>query len=288
MSLTGCRYCAICRAIRCVAGCPAYRASMRGALSGRHRQSVEAKSGFKLADQRLIDAVVFDLLQPLLELFGQRFPLRVVAGEGEPEAISGELANLDHLAGQLLLLDLEVARHAVHQDVVDPAAHQHLEDLGIGLGLKAGDPGVLHKIGGVGVAEGDAHPLALQRGELEIPLRLAGEGEDGKILLEHRGIVPVVLVAVLFGDGGVEAPRKFAAFRIVHAAGEGQSAKDNLDPFGGEHRLDQLRRQSVGLVILIVLVALAVGCPVIFGTNDKRGGPERAGSQQHQTNQPFF
>lgn len=36
-------------------------------------------------------------------------------------------------------------------------------------------------------------------------------------------------------------------------------AKHNLDPFGGEHRLYQLRRQSVGLVILIVLVSLAVG-----------------------------
>lgn len=85
---------------------------------------MQAKLGFILAAQSLIGAVVFDLLQRLLEPFGQSFLLWVVAGESES-------------------------------------------------------------------------------------------------LLEQRGGVPVVMLAVIFGEG----------------------AKHNLDPYRGEHRLDQLRRQ---------------------------------------------
>lgn len=44
---------------------------------------MQAKLGFILAAQSLIGAVVFDLLQTLLEPFGQSFLLWVVAGEGE-------------------------------------------------------------------------------------------------------------------------------------------------------------------------------------------------------------
>ncbi|ABK38236.1 hypothetical protein AHA_1237 [Aeromonas hydrophila subsp. hydrophila ATCC 7966] len=246
--------------------------------------SMQAESGLEGAHQRLVGAVVADLLQPLLEALGHCLTLRVGAREGEPETVGGDLAHLDHLPAQLLLLDLEVTRHLVHQDVVDPAAHQHLNDLGVGLGLETGDPGVFHEVGGVGVAEGDAHRLLFQRGELEIPARFAGQGEDGEILLEHGGLVPEVLVAVLLGDGGIEAAEHLVAACLVHAAGEGDGAKLDVDPLGGEGSLHQLGGQPLRLTAL--LVEGAVGGPIILGGNEHLLCPGTGDPQQQSDCQP--